>query len=121
MANEQNLVPNSERTPEELREQTRKAGVASGKARREKAIISGMYARLLAKKTKVVIDGKPATGIELFEQVIVQILVKGSDSAKIALIKEIREATEGSKITGADGKPLFPKEIVIKYIEPKRE
>ena len=36
MANEQNLIPNSERTPEQLREQTRKAGIASGKARREK-------------------------------------------------------------------------------------
>lgn len=37
MANEQNLIPNSERTPSELREQTRKAGIASGKARKRKA------------------------------------------------------------------------------------
>ena len=36
MANEKNLIPNSERTPEQLREQTRKGGIASGKARREK-------------------------------------------------------------------------------------
>lgn len=36
MANEQNLIPNSERTPSELREITRKGGIASGKARREK-------------------------------------------------------------------------------------
>ena len=34
MANAQNLIPNSERTPEELREQTRRAGIASGKKRR---------------------------------------------------------------------------------------
>lgn len=34
MANEQNLIPNSERTPEELREITRKGGIASGEARR---------------------------------------------------------------------------------------
>lgn len=34
--NEQNLIPNSKRTPEELREMTRKGGIASGKARREK-------------------------------------------------------------------------------------
>lgn len=34
--NEQNLIPNSERTPSELREQTRKAGIASGKARLRK-------------------------------------------------------------------------------------
>lgn len=36
MANEQNLVPNSKRTPSERRENARKAGIASGKARREK-------------------------------------------------------------------------------------
>lgn len=31
-----NLIPNSERTPEELREITRKGGIASGEARRKK-------------------------------------------------------------------------------------
>lgn len=31
-----NLIPNSERTPEELKEMTRKGGIASGKARRKK-------------------------------------------------------------------------------------
>ena len=34
--NPENLIPNSQRTPEELREITRKGGIASGKARREK-------------------------------------------------------------------------------------
>ena len=36
MANEQNLIPNENRTPTERRENARKAGIASGKARREK-------------------------------------------------------------------------------------
>lgn len=36
MANEQNLIPNSERTQSELREITRKGGVASGRSRRRK-------------------------------------------------------------------------------------
>ena len=36
MANEQNLIPNSARTPSERRELARKAGIASGAARREK-------------------------------------------------------------------------------------
>lgn len=35
--NDKNLIPNSERTPEELREITRKGGIASGVARRKKA------------------------------------------------------------------------------------
>ena len=36
MANEGNLIPNEDRTPSERRENARKAGVASGKARRRK-------------------------------------------------------------------------------------
>lgn len=36
MANEQNLIPNSERSPNEVRENGRKGGVNSGVARRRK-------------------------------------------------------------------------------------
>ena len=36
MGNEKNLIPNTERTPEELREITKKGGKASGEARRAK-------------------------------------------------------------------------------------
>ena len=36
MANEENLIPNHERTPSELREITSKGGIASGKSRRRK-------------------------------------------------------------------------------------
>ena len=35
--NEDNLIPNSERSPEELREMGRKGGIRSGKVRRKKA------------------------------------------------------------------------------------
>lgn len=36
MANERNLIPNSERTPNELREMARNGGLASGEARRKR-------------------------------------------------------------------------------------
>lgn len=36
MPNEKNLIPNDQRTPEERRENARKAGIASGAARRRK-------------------------------------------------------------------------------------
>ena len=36
MANEQNLIPNSERTASELREMARNGGLASGEARRKR-------------------------------------------------------------------------------------
>ena len=59
MANEKNLVPNSARTPEERRENAKKAGVASGAARRKKrdikksleALMDGTYTTENGEKT----------------------------------------------------------------------
>jgi hypothetical protein len=42
MANEQNLIPNRERSPKEVRENGRKGGIASGIARREKKTLREM-------------------------------------------------------------------------------
>ena len=47
MAGADNLIPNSERTPEELREMTRKGGIASGKARRKKANLRKAFETIL--------------------------------------------------------------------------
>lgn len=47
MAGADNLIPNSERTPEELREITRKGGIASGKARRKKANLRKAFETIL--------------------------------------------------------------------------
>lgn len=40
--NEKNLIPNSQRTPEELREMTRKGGIRSGEVRRRKKTMREM-------------------------------------------------------------------------------
>lgn len=50
--NEKNLIPNEERTPSERRENARKAGVASGKARREKKTIQKILSELLDSEIK---------------------------------------------------------------------
>lgn len=47
MANRKNLVPNSNRTPRERRENAKKAGIASGKARREKAVFRRAFEALM--------------------------------------------------------------------------
>jgi predicted nucleotide-binding protein len=101
--NDQNLKPKPITSVEQAKSMGRKGGIASAKARKDRAVISAMYAKFLAKKTKVNIDGKPATGVQLFEYAVTTIISKGSDSAKVALMKEVREALEGSKvaITGA--------------------
>lgn len=57
MANEQNLIPNSERTPEQLREQTRKGGIASGKVRREKASFKQAIKWLMESDIKITEGG----------------------------------------------------------------
>ena len=43
-----NLIPNSQRTPAELREQTRKAGIASGISRRKRKTFAEGLKQLLA-------------------------------------------------------------------------
>lgn len=95
--NDQNLRPRV-LTTEEASRIGKLGAQASAKARKERAVISAMYARFLAKKTKVNIDGKPATGEKLFEYAVMSIISKGNDGAKVALMKEMREALEGSKV-----------------------
>ena len=47
MANEKNLIQNSKRTPSERRENAKKAGKASGKARRNKKLLKDCMLDLL--------------------------------------------------------------------------
>ena len=53
MANEQNLIPNSERTPNELREMTKKGGLKSGEVRREKATFKNAIKWLIESDIKI--------------------------------------------------------------------
>ena len=50
--NDKNLIPNNERSPSEVRENGRKGGIASGKARREKKTIQKILADLLDSEIK---------------------------------------------------------------------
>ena len=49
MANPQNLIPNSQRTPQELREMTRKGGIRSGEVRRARKTLAEELLALLSK------------------------------------------------------------------------
>ena len=83
-------------TSEEARENGKKGGIASGEARREKKFLSQIYAEILSKKHKLK-DGSEITGEQLIEDVVLKVLDKG-DSSSVSMIKELREATEGSKV-----------------------
>ena len=62
--NEKNLIPNEQRTPEERRENAKKAGIASGKARKEKANIRRALEMLL-ERDYTMEDGSILSGAEV--------------------------------------------------------
>ena len=117
MANAQNL---KRPTATEAREKGRKGGIASGEARRERKRMSEMYAEFLAKEHDVVMGGekKKIAGHQMLAQVMAKILARG-DSASVSLMKEIREATEGSKstISNPDGSPLIPSRVEFVVVD----
>lgn len=106
----ENLVPLSMRTKDEQREITRAGGRASGKARREKATVAAIYADLLASTYDITLHGKKSkkTGTALLKAVALDILQNAGAAARVAMLKEIREANDGSKvaITNQDGGPF---------------
>ncbi len=78
MANEQNLIPNSERSPSEVRENGRKGGIASGKARREKADLKRQLQVFLESEATKDKNGEPLTGAELMVKVAVREMAQGN-------------------------------------------
>lgn len=107
--NEKNLRPRKTLTKEEAKKMGSMGGKASVEARRKKKLMSQIYAEFLAERFKVKIGGsvQNMTGEKLVDSVIKKILASGGPGA-VSLMKEIREATEGSKValTDIDGGPF---------------
>ena len=96
----EDLIPLNKRTKEEQKTITTKGGIASGKARREKKLMSQIYSDFLVKKHKLKDeDGKEieVEGHELLSDVMSNVLSR-SDSASVSLMKEIRDTLEGSNV-----------------------
>ncbi len=91
--NPQNLVS---LTTEKARKIGAKGGKRSGEVKREKKLLSQIYSDLLSRK--YAIDGENVTIEE-----IVQGVLSRQDAAAVSMLKEIREATEGSKIQHSGG------------------
>jgi hypothetical protein len=86
--NIENLVP---LTTEKAREVGAKGGKRSGEVKRERKLLSAMYADLLAK-------GFDVEGEKLSIDQVASAIMARRDSASVSLLKEMREATEGSKV-----------------------
>jgi len=85
------------------KDEAKKRGSAGGKksvvARHEKKLMSQIYGEFLAERFKVRVDGaeQDMTGEKLVNRVVKQVLISGGPAA-VSLMREIREATEGSKV-----------------------
>lgn len=84
MANEQNLISLGDRTEEEKREIARMGGIASGKARKEKATMKKTLEDLLQEKNE--------KGIE-FQKLCALGLIKGAIQGKAENMKTILQIT----------------------------
>jgi hypothetical protein len=119
MTKEDNLKPFTELTEEEQRKIASNGGKASVKARKEKKLMSSIYAEFLQKEHDVIDkDGslKKISGQALCNRVMSKVLSRG-DSSSVRLLKEIREGTEGQKVNLALDE--FPNTIEIKLIKPE--
>ena len=88
-------------TTEKAREIGKIGGIKSGQSKKKKKVMSQIYADYLMKKHKITgKDGisKTISGQELLNNVMTKVLSRG-DSSSVSLMKEIREGTEGQKIT----------------------
>ena len=89
-----NLRPQNTRTKAEQKKIARKGGKASGKARREKRLLSQIYGDLLADQSGI----RRGKGFRAVASEILNSTDKIGRAVRVTLMKEIREATEGSKI-----------------------
>jgi hypothetical protein len=95
-----NLIDLADRPIEERKEIARLGGIKSGQVRREKKLMSEIYAEFLEKEHDIIgRDGikKKLTGQALLNSVMSKVLSRG-DSAAVSLMREIRQASEGEKI-----------------------
>lgn len=123
MAGADNLIPNSERTPEELREMTRKGGIASGVARRKKANLRKAFETILQAevaspnvKKQLEELGFDSTNEMALAMVMMQKAMKGN----------VRAFEQISKLTTTDAKDSLDKKeqkerIKSLQIKNKRE
>lgn len=114
--NDENLIPNSERTPSELREISRKGGINSGKSRRKKRTMKENLLRFLHLQMKDK-NGNTLTnpttgedGMTFIEASMVKLIAKAAngDIKAIELIREILgENVLKTDVTIKTEQPLF--------------
>jgi len=98
----ENLIPQNKRTKAKQREIARMGGKKSQQVQREKKFLSQMWGEFLAEEFDVQIEGEiqKIKGFDLVKQTGLAVMAR-KDSSSVSMIKEIREATEGSKVVNS--------------------
>lgn len=86
-------------------------GIKSACVKKERKLLSAMYADLLAK-------GFEVEGEKLSLDEVASAILSRRDAASVSMLKEIREATEGSKVT-LDGELKTAAAFV--FVEPPKK
>lgn len=89
MGNEKYLKPNTARTPQERTELARKAGKASGKARRER--------KTIAEGVLLVLSGKAESGLTIQEEIVAKVIKRLMEQGDIKDLKTLTEVIGESK------------------------
>ena len=112
MANEQNLIRNEDLTPEQRRENARKAGIASGKARKKRKAMKEQMEMLLtlpvkSSETKEVLKKLGIKSTEMNNQMalivaLYQTALKGGKNSVTAFNTIMEMTEEKEKATGKE-------------------
>ena len=105
--NEKNLIPNSERTPEQRKANATKAGIASGAARRERRTIAEALRLVLAEQAN-------ADGLSRQEAIVAKVVKRLYDEGDIRDLKVLADIL-GESVQTIDLKGIAP--IVAKDAE----
>lgn len=116
MANEKNLVPQTERSPSEAREMGRKGGIASGAARRRKKSMKQKMQLLLS---------LPAAGNDQAELAAMGVEPGDMDNEMVLIKALFLSAAEGDtkafdRIQDVLGRTVAREELALKKQEAKR-
>lgn len=94
---QKDLIPVTKRSKEEAKELSRRGGIASGKARRDKAKLRDCLEILMEKKYLDEKTGKKITGAELLSIDLFNRAIEEADTAKKARAFEVLRDTAGQK------------------------
>lgn len=108
--NNENLIPNSERSPSELREQARKGGIASGEARRRKRDLRQVVQMVLDEKVKTTAGEEVEKRVAMVRVQVKQAIEGDVKSARL-VADWSGEAPTRQELTGEDGAPLIPRSV----------